>query len=99
MRLSLRKAARGSVTPTSFTGNPGPSWAILSRPYGTDRDKTRALICFQRVPGRDWEHVGADTGFGFGVGGGVGVEADRFGGMAVGHGGREDQAGKLFPDR
>jgi hypothetical protein len=26
------------VTPTSFTGNPGPSWAILSRPYGTDRD-------------------------------------------------------------
>src|SRR5580658_6572564 len=35
MRLTLRKAARGSVTPTSFSGHPGPSWATLSRPYGT----------------------------------------------------------------
>jgi len=42
------------------------------------------------------EHVGADTGFGFGVGGGVGVEADGFGGMTVGHGAREDQAGKGY---
>jgi len=49
MRLSLRKAARGSVTPASYTGNPGPSWAILSRPYGTDRDRPGELICFQRV--------------------------------------------------
>ena len=31
---------------TSFTGNPGPSWAILSRPFGTDRDKPGELICF-----------------------------------------------------
>jgi hypothetical protein len=29
------------------------------------------------------EHVVADTGLGFGVGGGVGVEADGFGGMTV----------------
>jgi hypothetical protein len=29
--------------------NPGPSWAILSRPYGTDRDKPGELICFQPV--------------------------------------------------
>ena len=42
------------------------------------------------------EHVGADTGFGFGVGGRVGVEADGFGGMTVGHGAREDQAGKGY---
>jgi hypothetical protein len=40
------------------------------------------------------KHVCADTGLGFGVGGGVGVEADSFGGMTVGHGAREDQAGK-----
>jgi hypothetical protein len=44
-----RIAARVSVTPPSFTGNPGPSWAILSRPYGTDRDLPGELICFQRV--------------------------------------------------
>src|ERR1700693_1708785 len=42
------------------------------------------------------EHVGADTGFGFSVGGGVGVEADGFGGTTVGHGAREDQAGKGY---
>jgi hypothetical protein len=42
------------------------------------------------------KHVGADAGFGFGVGGGVGVEADGFGGMTVGHGAREDQAGKGY---
>ena len=42
------------------------------------------------------EHVGANMGFGFGVGGGVGVEADGFGGMTVGHGAREDQAGKGY---
>jgi hypothetical protein len=42
------------------------------------------------------EHVGAYPGFGFGVGGGVGVEADGFGGMTVGHGSREDQAGKGY---
>src|ERR1700689_747843 len=42
------------------------------------------------------EHVVADTGLGFGVGGGVGVEADSFGGMTVGHGAREDQAGKGY---
>jgi hypothetical protein len=42
------------------------------------------------------KHVGADTGFGFGVGGRVGVEADGFGGMTVGHGAREDQAGKGY---
>ena len=42
------------------------------------------------------EHVGADTGLGFGVGGGVGVEADGFGGLTVGHGSREDQAGKGY---
>jgi hypothetical protein len=42
------------------------------------------------------EHVGADTGLGFGVSGGVGVEADGFGGLTVGHGAREDQAGKGY---
>jgi hypothetical protein len=42
------------------------------------------------------EHVGADTGFGFGVGGGVRVETDGFGGTAVGHGSREDQMGKGY---
>jgi hypothetical protein len=26
------------LVPSSFTGNPVPSWATLSRPYGTDRD-------------------------------------------------------------
>jgi hypothetical protein len=26
---------RGSLTPPSYTGNPGPSWATLSRPSGT----------------------------------------------------------------
>jgi hypothetical protein len=31
------------------------------------------------------EHVGADTRFGFGVGGRVGVETHGFGGPAVGH--------------
>jgi hypothetical protein len=31
------------------------------------------------------EHVGADTGLGFGVGGGVGVETDGFGGATVSH--------------
>ena len=42
------------------------------------------------------EHVGADPGLGFGVGGGVGVEADGFGGTTVGHGSREDQTGKGY---
>jgi hypothetical protein len=31
-----------------------------------------------------------------GVGGGVGVEAGGFGGLAVGHGSREDQVGKGY---
>jgi hypothetical protein len=42
------------------------------------------------------EHVGADTGLGFGVGGGVGVEVDGFGGTTVGHGARKDLAGKGY---
>ncbi len=42
------------------------------------------------------EHVGADTGFGFDVGGGVGVEAYGRGGTLVGHGSREDQVGKGY---
>ena len=42
------------------------------------------------------EQVGADTRLGFGVGGGVGGEADGFGGTTVGHGSREDQAGKGY---
>jgi hypothetical protein len=42
------------------------------------------------------EHVGADPGFGFGVGGGVGVETDGFGGTAVGHGSRENHVGKGY---
>jgi hypothetical protein len=32
MRLSSRKAARGSLVPPNCTGNPGPSWATFSRP-------------------------------------------------------------------
>jgi hypothetical protein len=42
------------------------------------------------------EHVGADTRLGFGVGGGIGVETDGFCGLTVGHGSREDQAGKRY---
>jgi hypothetical protein len=42
------------------------------------------------------EHVGADPGFGFGVGGGVGVETGGFGGTAVGHGSRENHVGKGY---
>jgi hypothetical protein len=42
------------------------------------------------------EHVVADTGFGFGAGGGFGVETHGFGGLAVGHGSREDQVGKGY---
>ncbi len=40
------------------------------------------------------EQVGADTGFG--VGGGVGVEAGSFGGLMVGHGSGEDQVSKGY---
>jgi hypothetical protein len=40
--------------------------------------------------------VGADTRFGFGVGGGVWVETGGFGGTAVSHGSREDQVGKGY---
>jgi hypothetical protein len=42
------------------------------------------------------EHVGTNTGLGFGVGGSVGVEARGLGRIAVGHGSREDQAGKGY---
>src|SRR5271156_6498305 len=42
------------------------------------------------------EHVVADTGFGFDVDGGVGVEAYGFGSTLVGHGSREDQVGKGY---
>ena len=42
------------------------------------------------------EHVGADPGFGFGVGGGVGVETGGFGGLTVGHSSRENQVGKGY---
>ena len=42
------------------------------------------------------EHVGADPGFGFGVGGGVGVETDGFRGLTVGHSSRENQVGKGY---
>jgi hypothetical protein len=38
----------------------------------------------------------ADTGLGFGVGGGVGVEAHGLGGTTIGHGSKEDQAGKSY---
>jgi hypothetical protein len=42
------------------------------------------------------EHVGADPGFGFGVGGGVGVKTGGFGGLAVGHSSTENQVGKGY---
>jgi hypothetical protein len=42
------------------------------------------------------DHVGADTGLGFSVGGGVGVEAHGLGGTTIGHGSKEDQAGKGY---
>jgi hypothetical protein len=42
------------------------------------------------------DHVFADTGFEFGVGGGAGVETDGFGGTAVGHSSGEDQVGKGY---
>jgi len=46
------------------------------------------------------DHVVADTGLGFGVSGGVGVEAHGWAAATVGHGSREDQVGqRLFPDR
>src|ERR1700677_339983 len=34
MRLSLRKAARGSLIPPSSTGNPGPCWLLSAVPPG-----------------------------------------------------------------
>src|ERR1700721_2794493 len=40
---SLRDLSRWITLPRTA------SWAILSRPYGTDRYKLRELICFQRV--------------------------------------------------
>jgi hypothetical protein len=46
--------------------------------------------------GAVFEHVSADSRLGFGVGGGVGVEADSFGGTTVRHGARKDQAGKGY---
>jgi hypothetical protein len=42
------------------------------------------------------EHVGADPGFGFGVGGGVGVKTGGFGSLTVGHSSRENQVGKGY---
>ena len=42
------------------------------------------------------EHVGADPGFGFGVGGGVGVETGGFGSLVVDHSSRENQVGKDY---
>jgi hypothetical protein len=42
------------------------------------------------------EHVGADPGVGFGVGGGVGVETGGFGSLTVGHSSRENQVGKGY---
>jgi hypothetical protein len=42
------------------------------------------------------KHPGADTRLGFGVGGGVGVEADGIRGLTVGRGSREDQAGESY---
>jgi hypothetical protein len=42
------------------------------------------------------EHVGADPGVGFGVGGGVGVETGGFGSLTVGHSSRENQVGKDY---
>src|SRR5580698_5156026 len=36
-----RKAAQGSLAPPNCTENPGPSWATLSRPFGTERVPTR----------------------------------------------------------
>src|SRR5580658_10413258 len=44
MRLSSRKAARGLLIPPSYTGNPGSSWATLSRPSGT---QLRPVICYE----------------------------------------------------
>jgi hypothetical protein len=46
--------------------------------------------------GTMFKHVGADTRLGFGVGGGIRVETEGFCGLTVGHGSREDQAGKRY---
>jgi hypothetical protein len=40
------------------------------------------------------DHVGADAGLGFGVGGGFGIETNRFCGAAVIHGSGKDQVSK-----
>ncbi len=40
------------------------------------------------------DHVGADAGLGFGVGGGFGIEAGGFRGTAVSHGSGKDQVSK-----
>jgi hypothetical protein len=40
------------------------------------------------------DHVGADAGLGFGIGGGVGIEADSFRSAAVIHGSGQDQTSK-----
>jgi hypothetical protein len=41
MRLSSRKAARGSLVPPNCTGNPGTCWATISRPFGTVLEQER----------------------------------------------------------
>jgi hypothetical protein len=40
------------------------------------------------------DHVGADAGLGFGVGGGFGIETDGFCSAAVSHGSGQDQVSK-----
>jgi hypothetical protein len=60
----------------------------LAQPFG--------FLVHQPFPdgGAVLRHVGADARLGFGVGGGVGIEADGFRGAAVIHGSGKDQVSK-----
>ncbi len=68
---------------------------IWSRPKFSLRSPSGFLV-HQPFPdgGAVLQHVGADAGFGFGVGGGFGIETNGFCGAAVSHGSGHDQVSK-----
>src|SRR5258708_40319761 len=84
---SLLLFRRALASPTMCRFIPALS-VPLSPPFG--------FLIHQPFPdgGAVFAHVGADAGLGFGIGGGVGIETDRFCGAAVIHGSRPDQVSK-----
>jgi hypothetical protein len=71
MRLSSRKAARGSLAPSSQTGNPDPSWATLSRPFDKLRAGSAGLVGMTKLR--------VVAYFGIGGGGGTVLKKSQFG--------------------